>query len=125
MRIKHFLRISTPRFLLRTKIKPKKSTEAFLANLEVSDIIQIEGLEKQETIILSIINLFVVAKSSNIFCIKLSKYQLVRCGWGATLPATLYPAIYYVAVGHILAGTIKTINYLLTGYKLRFRRDYN
>jgi hypothetical protein len=24
----------------------------------------------------------------------LSRYQLVRCGWGAKLPATLYPAIY-------------------------------
>jgi hypothetical protein len=25
---------------------------------------------------------------------KLSKYQLVTCGWGAMVPATLYPAIY-------------------------------
>jgi hypothetical protein len=23
-----------------------------------------------------------------------SRYQLVRCGWGAILPATLYPVIY-------------------------------
>jgi hypothetical protein len=43
-----------------------------------------------------------------------SKYQLVKYGWGAMLPATLYPAIYYVAVGHILAGTIKTINRITT-----------
>jgi hypothetical protein len=27
-------------------------------------------------------------------CMGVSKYQLVRCSWGATLPATLYPAIY-------------------------------
>jgi hypothetical protein len=27
-------------------------------------------------------------------CVGVSRYQLVRCGWGATLPATLYPAIY-------------------------------
>jgi hypothetical protein len=26
--------------------------------------------------------------------LEMSRYQLVRCGWGATLPATLYPAIY-------------------------------
>jgi hypothetical protein len=27
-------------------------------------------------------------------CVGVSRYQLVRCGWRATFPATLYPAIY-------------------------------
>jgi hypothetical protein len=37
----------------------------------------------------------------------------------------LISSYIYVAYGYILAGTIKTINHISTGYKLRFRRDYN
>jgi hypothetical protein len=44
---------------------------------------------------------------------------------GSYASSHLISSYIYVAYGHILAGTIKTINYISTGYKLRFRRDYN
>jgi hypothetical protein len=44
---------------------------------------------------------------------------------GNYTPSYLISSYIYVAVGYILADTIKTINYILIGYKLAFRRDYN
>jgi hypothetical protein len=44
---------------------------------------------------------------------------------GNYTPSHLISSYIYMAYGHILAGTIKTINYISTGYKLVFRRDYN
>jgi hypothetical protein len=44
---------------------------------------------------------------------------------GSYASSHLISSYIYVAYGYILAGTIKTINYISTGYKLRLRRDYN
>jgi hypothetical protein len=54
--------------------------------------------------------------------IKISASQV----WlGSYVSSHLISSYIYVAYGHILAGTIKTINYISTGYELAFRRDYN
>jgi hypothetical protein len=44
---------------------------------------------------------------------------------GSYAPSQLISSYIYVAYGHILTGTIKTINHISTGYKLAFRKDYN
>jgi hypothetical protein len=44
---------------------------------------------------------------------------------GSYVSSHLISSYIYVAYGHILAGTIKTINHISTGYELAFRRDYN
>jgi hypothetical protein len=56
------------------------------------------------------------------YIVKISASQV----WlGNYTPSHLISSYIYMAYGHILAGTIKTINHISTSYKLVFRRDYN
>jgi hypothetical protein len=57
-----------------------------------------------------------------VLSVKISASQV----WlGSYASSHLISRYIYVAYGHILASTIKTINHISTGYELRFRRDYN
>jgi hypothetical protein len=67
-----------------------------------------------------IINLYMYILKKIIVKISASQVWL-----GNYTPSHLISSYIYVAVGHILAGIIKTINYILISCKLVFRRDYN